>query len=615
MRHLGLIIGVNQYQDSTFRALRFAENDARALAQWLVNAKGGKWSPPDVQLAQGPHVTREVVESLLTQVCITSAEPDDVVLLYFAGHAFVDEKSGEGYLALTNTHYQNASNSGLSLRILLQQFMARSRAAQVLCVLDCYQSGQVWNMRRTSPYDSKPLLGQNTLNILQQMQNRLFLSSCRGNSATLESGESQLGAFTHNLILGLCGPARESATGNITLPKLHAFLFNKLAEQHRPQLFGQQNPPLILVGEPIQATQQQAGPTTPESNPVVPPSVSRPGGPTQGSGLLKMQRMAQQGAGVSTQTPPASNGPTTSGFIRSEALEEHRLQQCQQIVAQAQQLLQSQNYGPAFDMIEQALQIIPTDREALTLKAQLLGTAGRFPEALTIVEQIQQREPENPLIWSMRAVVLSNMGQHQQAISAIERSLELDAQNPETYGIRTTIMANMAAEQAQQPGGSGMPGTQGGNPTFTPRAFEEQAPVRENGRSFLMGTGLHLAGLIGGVVGCILLFVSQLPAPVGLVLASFGLALLCINATRGTFRYGISRITQPLIVGVLLIAALGGGYVLAFGRIMNAILISPEKRLLPALFTLVWLIAAASLPFLLAFGGLVGRMFKGSKRG
>src|SRR5512146_2742751 len=97
-RHLGLIIGVNQYQDSTFEPLQFAENDARALAQWLVNTKGGRWSPPDMQLVQGSHATRELVTSLIIQTSLHLADPGDIVLIYFAGHAFLDEKSGEGYL-------------------------------------------------------------------------------------------------------------------------------------------------------------------------------------------------------------------------------------------------------------------------------------------------------------------------------------------------------------------------------------------------------------------------------------------------------------------------------------------------------------------------------------
>src|SRR5579859_5633534 len=112
-KRLGLIIGINQYQDPSFQPLRFAENDSRALAQWLVNMQGGKWMPSDVQLVQGVHATRELAESLITQICLQIAEPDDLVMIYFAGHAFIDEQSGEGYLALTNTRYQDAANTAM----------------------------------------------------------------------------------------------------------------------------------------------------------------------------------------------------------------------------------------------------------------------------------------------------------------------------------------------------------------------------------------------------------------------------------------------------------------------------------------------------------------------
>src|SRR6266566_8544176 len=44
-RRLGIIVGANSYQDPAFRPLQYAENDTRALAQWLVNTKGGNWAP------------------------------------------------------------------------------------------------------------------------------------------------------------------------------------------------------------------------------------------------------------------------------------------------------------------------------------------------------------------------------------------------------------------------------------------------------------------------------------------------------------------------------------------------------------------------------------------
>src|SRR2546426_4680427 len=121
-RRLGVIIGVNQYHDSTFRPLQYAENDARALGQWLVNAQGGKWDPDSVQLLQGVYATREQVETLITQACIQMAEPGDLVLVYFAGHAFLNESTGDGYLALATTRYQQPE-TGIHLFSLAQQAM------------------------------------------------------------------------------------------------------------------------------------------------------------------------------------------------------------------------------------------------------------------------------------------------------------------------------------------------------------------------------------------------------------------------------------------------------------------------------------------------------------
>ncbi len=238
-RRLGIIVGANSYQDPAFRPQQYAENDTRALAQWLVNTKGGNWAPSDVQHVQGAYATRELVESLITQTCMHVAGPSDLVFVYFAGHAFLDETSGQGYLALANTHYQQPS-TGLHLPSLAQQCMGSSRASHIVFILDCFQTGRAWSMQRSSPYDSKPLLGPTILNALQQVGNRLICCSCRGNELAPESGVKNLGSLAYQMIVGLCGPIIDPASKQITLQRLHAYLYNSLGEQQRPQLFGQE---------------------------------------------------------------------------------------------------------------------------------------------------------------------------------------------------------------------------------------------------------------------------------------------------------------------------------------------------------------------------------------
>lgn len=591
-RHVGLIIGINHYQDSTLRPLQFAENDAKALAQWLVNSKGGKWSPPDVQLVQGRHATRELTESLITQLCIKAAEPGDIVLIYFAGHAFLDLQTGDGYLALANTRYQDAS-SGLSLRALVHNIFPQSRAAQILCILDVFQTGELWNMRRSSPFDTKPLLGLSIANTLQHQQNRLLLCSCRGNDSTPESGEHNVGTFAHSMIVGLCGPASDPSTGNATLPRLHTHLLNVLGEQYRPQLFGQQQPPLILVGDLSSSDMQQAtnshtGATAPKSSPT--------SGLLKSNSLLKPKITPQ--TSVATQAPPPQQEPFTSGHIFAPALEEHRQQQCQQMLAQAQQLLQSQNYPGAFDTVEKALQMVPNNISALILKGQILGAGGRFQEASTIIEQILQIDPNNAMAWSMRAVVLSNMGQYQLALTAVERSLELDPKN-ETYTTKATIIANLATEQSK---------SQQVFPFNLSNSQQEQQAY-QNPRAFFIDAGLHLIGLIGGLAGIGLLIFSQLPSPIGLLVASFGLAVLCTSAARGAFRYGLSRLLLTLLICLTIGGIFGITYIFGFTRIMsNLSNETTPTRLLQLLFFAIWMIAAATIPLLLAIGGFASNL-------
>ncbi len=594
-RHLGLIIGVNQYQDSSFQQLQFAENDARALAQWLVNTKGGRWSPPDVQLVQGQHATRELAESLITQICIYKAEPGDVVFLYFAGHAFVDETTGEGYLSLFNSRYQDVATS-INLLSFTQQIIARSQASHIICIFDCFQNGRFWQTRRASPYDSKPLLGPTLLTTLQQLPNRLFFCSCRGNERAPESGERNLGLMAHATIFGLCGPAADPGTGTITLSGLHAYLFNTLGEQQKPQLFGQQLTPLILVGElPAPTpTRSFAGPSSEQLASYPTPTPDTYSNSRLASGGLLLKPTTFPGtAAPQTQTPFMSGRTLTS--------DEPRQQQNQQMIDQARQLFQAQNYEQAFSLVEQVLSLAPADPSALTLKGQLLAVAGRFPEAGVIIDQLIQINPNNAMSWSMRAVALTNMGNHQEALIAVERSLELDSQNPETYALKNTITANIAFVQSQ---------------TNKHAQHKFTTPEKRSSTStvFALGLGLHLLGLLIGFASfAVLIVLRSAPAPVALFLISISLTIMCVNAARGAFRYGFVHLLLALFLSLIAGGILGLAYRVGMTGIINQLKLHPSI-LVPLIFLTIWLASAAVIPLLLAFGGLVSGIVRRSAK-
>ncbi len=570
-RRLGIVIGSNNYQDTTFRPLRYAENDARALAQWLVNVKGGKWSPANVQLVQGLHATKELVESLIAQMCLMFAESDDVALIYFAGHAFVDERSGDSYLALSNTQYQNPTTA-LHLPTLIQQILGRSRAAHILVILDCFQNGPRWQMQRTSPYDSLPLIDT----AMGPLADRLLLCSCRGNETAQEAGERNLGLFMHRVIVGLCGAASDPATGLISAQGLYTYLSSVTGEQQRPQIVGQERTPMILIGETEALLPLQAAPNA------SPPMRS-------GNGLFK-QPMGR----TATATAPFSPPPVEPMATPVETPQQ------QDLLSQAQQLVMAQNYSEALSLVDNILQRQPQESSALVLKAQLLGTLGRFPEALLVVDQLTHLNSNNALAWSMRAVLLSNMQQFPDALTAVDRSLALDPHNAETSAIKSNILTAMATAQGQ--------GARQDN------GQQVEGETKGGAGSFLIGTSLQVLGLILGIVGVLLpALLSRLPTTVGLVLAGLGMSLLCVCAARGTFRHGWTRLFPTFMLSIITVGIIVFGGLLNLvvsthtptnARLLNLLGVHPSF-VVPIVVLGVWLIAATVVPPLLAIIGLV----------
>lgn len=595
-KRLGLFVGINNYQDPTFQPLQYAETDAKALAQWLVDPRGGAWNPADTHVTAGQEATKERLEAQLMQLCVYAADPEDLIFIYFAGHAFVDDARGEGYLAGSNTIYAQPA-SAIHLSSLVRQAMGSSRAAQIVLVLDCFQTGIAWNQRRTAPFDFQPLIGPNLQQALLQSQGHIVYCTCRGNDLAPEAGEKGLGAALYRAIVGLSGPAKDPSTGQSTLQQLYAYAASKAGAQYKPQIYGQEPRPIVLVGE------------LPAFSPAVPSlaamrtSASSTGQITyQGvgeSGPLVEQSAQYARAAMAGQQSPSTS---TSGQLSLSVMELNRQQQCMKLVLQARQAIQMQNIPEALGLVEQVLQMNPSYVDALTLKGQILGSTGRFQEALASVEQLLQIDPNNALAWSMQAALLMNTGRPLEASSAIERSIALNPQNPEALAIRDSIQASLTRppDNAWQP--------------QTSTAQNASTSTRDSAKAFLLNAALQIFALaLGGAGAAILVLQPHLPILIGFVLESFGLALLCILAARGAFLYGAGRLLFTILLCLISAGILGGIYKFGYTPLIHKIVAFPPL-IVPVLFMVFWLIAAAVLPLLLGIGGFIGGLALGVRR-
>ncbi len=590
-KRLGIIIGINNYQDTAFQPLKFAENDARALAQWLVNNRGGNWNPSNVQLLFGKQATSKLAESLIIQSSLSIADRDDLIFIYFAGHAFVNETNGEGYLAFVNTHMQQPTTA-LSLSSLFNQTILRSNAAQIVLVVDSFQTGSTWSRRKTSQFDFKPLLGPMLQNTLKQTQGRLLYCSCRGNEYAAEVGEKNIGRLLYNVIIGLSNQVVEPVSGQVTLQNLHAFLLSSLDEQHQPQVFGQEHRPIVLVGDmPTFGYKQENISASPLSSPVqYSPFTSPP------MNNKAAEHLSQSTIGIVN----AQMSPSTSGKSSTEILEQNRRNQCVKMLNQAQQQVQLHNIPEALNSIENILQIAPDFVDALILKAQLLGTIGYFQEALAAANHVVQLDPGNALGWSICASLLANLGQLHEASSAIDRSIAINPNNPEALSMRDAILSNLARNSFVEDVRS----------QSVPASAGKQAGIK----SFLIAAVIQISALFMGIIGASILIIRpQLPIIIAFLLESIALAILCVNAACGSYLYGIKRFLLTFAISLLTLGVLGGLYRFGYHWLINRVIALPPL-IVPVLFLGFWLVAAAILPFLLALGSLISGTIIGVQR-
>jgi hypothetical protein len=211
----------------------------------------------------------------------------------------------------------------------------------------------------------------------------------------------------------------------------------------------------------------------------------------------------------------------------------------------------------------------------------------------------------------MRAVLLSNIGQYQAALAAVERSLQLNPNDAETLAIKTNILAAL-----NEPQGGKQP------PSSAPSKQLSGDEKKGGPVSFLIGAALQIGGFLVGTIGMALPILKPgIPVFAGFALASFGLAVLCVNAFRGAYRHGFTRILLTLFVCLISGGVLAVAYKFGYTPMVDMVTAPTAVATHPPMIVSVllfagWLIAAAAIPLLLAIAGFISRLiWRRPKRG
>ena len=244
-------IGVNRYQDSKIPPLNYAENDARAFAEYFSKEIG--LSPSNITLLVGEEARQRNIKKVLGTDLKKQAAAKDQVILYFAGHGAPEPepstKNADGlekYLLPFDANLDSLYSSAIPMREI-QYLLQRFASKRVVLVLDTCFSGQAGGgTGRTINFKTLGLrsgiISTDFYEKMSQGKGKMILTASAGNQLSHELDEFKHGAFTYYLLEAMKGKGDNDKDGIITVNEAYQYVSNavpKITSQNQfPQLFG-----------------------------------------------------------------------------------------------------------------------------------------------------------------------------------------------------------------------------------------------------------------------------------------------------------------------------------------------------------------------------------------
>jgi hypothetical protein len=140
-RRLALLVGVQRFQDPQWRALRFPEADAAALAAVLRDPARGAFDEVEVL---APAADRAAVRAALRRLAARSRDAQDTVVVYLSSHGTLARDHAGAlrrWLVLADTRMDDVPGTGLSMDELKAEFERLTSRRKVLVLAACHSGG------------------------------------------------------------------------------------------------------------------------------------------------------------------------------------------------------------------------------------------------------------------------------------------------------------------------------------------------------------------------------------------------------------------------------------------------------------------------------------------
>jgi len=246
-----VVIGISSYRvDSGLNNLQFADQDAVSFAERL---KASGWTDSSIRLLVNEEATKRTAEIAL-ESWLSKAGPDDLVVLYWAGHGFPDPEDPEKvYFACYDTDMRIPA-TGFRMDRVIETIKERN-VRNVIVLADTCHAGKL--LTRSGERGMAVIPGVTKMQREQSIpKGWIFMLGADADRQAIEHTSWRNGAFTHCLLKALDGEADGfqsigSKDGIVSMGELRAYMETVMPDETQ-RVLGAAKRPVIATssGDP-----------------------------------------------------------------------------------------------------------------------------------------------------------------------------------------------------------------------------------------------------------------------------------------------------------------------------------------------------------------------------
>jgi len=280
-----LSIGVSRYADPDLK-LQFADADAQAMADTITSAaRNGPYREVRSLVLTNGDATRESILSGLSRF-LGQAGPDDVAVLFVAGHGIRDLTTGSYYFLPAPATADNLLTEGLRMSDFDEMLrVVRRNVRAVVIMLDTCHAGAL------GIPSSRVVSADEMARQMSAGEGFYLLAATKPGEESKEQTALGHGAFTYSVLEGLRGSADTDGDGILSVSELFGYVARRVPALTQ----GQQHPYNKMEGTDFTLLRVASGGAmpTPPVLPQAPPPTE--GGPRISNviGVMEFQNLRQ----------------------------------------------------------------------------------------------------------------------------------------------------------------------------------------------------------------------------------------------------------------------------------------------------------------------------------